>query len=210
MKKLLFLFLVLVCANSYAQEFRVGVIGGLNVNSPSDLESQKGFHAGVKGEFNFQEASKGLFIDFGTILSSKGWKTTAYYDNTSKESNQWKSIPYYLDIPVHLGYKFQAGKYASIFASVGPYLSFGLFGKNQIITEDAKGNSKTATNSKNVFRDHLMERFDWGLGAKVGVELARHFQVAVGYNWGLRNLKTSKNTMDIKNKTFQVSCAYMF
>ena len=123
---------------------------------------------------------------------------------------QWKGNPYFLNIPIHIGYKFSLGHNTALFAHVGPYIGIGLFGKNKLVTETEAGKKATTTLADNVFSDKQAERFDWGIGGKVGVEFAKHVQVAVGYDWGLKNLKTSSNPVDFKNKVFSVSCAYMF
>lgn len=212
MKKIVFLSLVLfsVSIGSYAQNLKVGVTAGLNISAPSDYDSKTGFNVGVKGEWGLPNVSKGLYVDFGLLLSSQGWESSGYYDNQKKQNMQWKGNPYFLNIPIHIGYKFALGNNTTLFVHVGPYIGIGLFGKNKLVTETEAGEKATITLADNVFSDKQAERFDWGIGGKVGVEFAKHIQVAVGYDWGLKNLKTSSNPVDFKNKVFSVSCAYLF
>ena len=207
---LLSLLLLSVSTGSYAQKLRVGVTAGLNISSPSDYDSKTGFNVGVKGEWGLPNVSKGLYLDFGVQLSSQGWENSRYYDNQKKQSLQWKGNPYFLNIPIHIGYKVSLGHNTSLFAHVGPYVGIGLFGKNKLVTETEAGKKTTTTLADNVFGDKQAERFDWGIGGKVGVEFAKHVQIALGYDWGLKNLKTSSNPVDFKNKVFSVSCAYVF
>lgn len=201
-----------------AQDFRMGVTGGYNLNIPISYDSQSGFQVGVKGELGLPLAVKGLYLDFGLQLSSHGWKAAGYYYSGSDETasgtpssgyaSDWKCTPYYLSIPVHVGYKFPAGRNVSLFVNVGPYFNVGLFGKaKETITPD-DGRATTYTRSDNVFSDKMQERFDWGLGFRAGVEIVRHIQLGIGYDWGMKNI--NKNGMDCKNRTFVVSCAYMF
>lgn len=212
MKKLVFLSLLLfsVSIGSHAQNLKVGVTAGLNISSPSDYDSKTGFNVGVKGEWGLPNVSKGLYLDFGVLLSSQGWESSGYYDTQKKQGMQWKGNPYFLNIPIHIGYKFSLGHNTALFAHVGPYIGIGLFGKNKLVTETEAGKKTTTTLADNVFSDKQAERFDWGIGGKVGIEFAKHVQLAVGYDWGLKNLKTSSNPVDFKNKVFSVSCAYMF
>lgn len=77
------------------------------------------------------------------MLSSHGWENPGYYYNANYNpsagngsgnsspnySSNSKSTPYYLNIPVHIGYKFSAGRNVSLFVNAGPYISIGLFGK---------------------------------------------------------------------------------
>lgn len=211
MKTLFFSLLLLsVSIGGYGQNLKVGVTGGLNISSPSNYDSKVGFNVGLKGELGFPKASQGLYLDFGVLISSQGWESNGYYDSPKKESMQWKGTPYFLNIPVHIGYKFSLGHNTSLFAHFGPYIGIGLFGKNKLVTETETGKRTTTTLADNVFSDKQSERFDWGIGGKVGVEFAKHIQLALGYDWGLKNLKTSSNPVDFKNKVFSVSCAYLF
>ena len=110
MKKKLLLTIAIsaiVFATSQAQEFRYGLSGGYNLNSMIANESKSGFHAGLKGEYAFRDAQKGLYTDFGLMISSYGWKSTPAYENGTGKELEWDTTPYYLNIPIHLGYKFK-------------------------------------------------------------------------------------------------------
>lgn len=226
MKKILLtMFLAFAfCMVGKAQDFRVGVIGGYNLSAPSAYDSQSGFHVGVKGELGFPQAVKGLYADFGLLLASHGWKTPSYYYSGSRAvettpgttpgtsssgyTSSWEYTPYYLSIPVHLGYKFSMGRNVSLFVNAGPYFNIGLSGKaKETITPD-NGKATTYTRADNVFSSKIQERFDWGLGFRAGIEVVRHIQVGIGYDWGMKNV--NKNGVDNKNRTFTASCAYMF
>lgn len=202
-------FLLLLAAfyfgGSKAQEVKIGVLAGMNVSSPSNLNSQLGFHVGAKGELQFQN---NLYVDLGLSLSSKGWKTDGYYDG--QESRTWKGTPYYLEMPLHLGYKVSVGENIKLLGSVGPYVGLGVFGKSTCSIE-TKGKTTTQTVSDNLFKDKQQERFDWGAGINLGVELHNHYQLSLGYNLGLKNIyKKEKGESDRKNRVVNVSFAYLF
>lgn len=224
MKKLLLTLLLalLFCMATKAQDFRMGVTGGYNLSSPSGHKSLSGFHVGVKGELGLPQVTKGLYMDFGLMLSSHGWKNPGYYYNGNynpsagdKRNNPSlgytsdnKCTPYYLNIPVHIGYKFSVGRNVSLFVKAGPYFNIGLFGKaTETITTD-KGTNMTQKTAGNVFSDRIFNRFDWGLGFRAGTEIARHVQLSIGYDWGMKNV--NKYGVGSKNRTFVASCAYMF
>lgn len=212
-------FASVFCAGK-AQDFRVGVTGGYNLSVPSAYDAKSDFHVGLKGELGLPQAAKGLYVDFGLLLSSQGWKTPSYYYSSTRSTettpgtpssgytSDWKCTPYYLSIPVHVGYKFAVGRNICLFVNAGPYFNIGLFGKaKETITPD-NGKATTYTRADNVFSDKMQERFDWGLGFRAGVEIVRHIQLGIGYDWGMKNI--NKNGVDCKNRTFVVSCAYMF
>ena len=71
-----------------------------------------------------------------------------------------------------------------------------------------KGTATTKEMVGNVFSDKMLNRFDWGLGFRAGTEIARHIQLSIGYDWGMKNI--NKSGVDNKNRTFVASCAYMF
>lgn len=223
MKKILLTVLLAsaFCVAGKAQDFRMGVTGGYNLSAPSAYDSQSGFHVGLKGELGLPQVTKGLYVDFGLLLSSHGWKSPSYYYNGSTRSagttpgtpssgytSDWKCTPYYLSIPIHVGYKFPVGRNVSLFVNAGPYFNIGLFGKaKETITPD-NGKATTYTRADNVFSDKMQERFDWGLGFRAGTEIARRVQFSIGYDWGMKNI--NKMGVDSKNRTFVASCAYMF
>lgn len=220
MKKILFTSLILLsfCMMTKAQDLRVGATAGYNLSSPSGYNSGSGFHAGLKGELGLPQVTKGLYMDFGVMLSSYGWKSPGYYydDNYNSSSDkttddntlEYKLSPYYLNIPVHIGYKFSVGRNVNLFVNAGPYFNIGLFGKSKITLTDNNGISLTKNVSDNVFSDKVLNRFDWGLGVRAGAEIARHVQLSVGYDWGMKNV--NKIGADSKNRTFTASFAFLF
>lgn len=191
-----------------AQEWRVGATAGVNVNALSGTQhmGQTGLNLGVKAELGLPKATKGWFMDFGALLSSHGWKSTAYYNTITGAALQWEATPYYLNIPVHIGYKFHCSDNLKLFASVGPYANIGLFGK-ETMSATLKEVSTTTTASNNVFADKAQERFDRGLGFRVGAELYDHWQLSVGYDWGMKSIFKEA---DVRNRTLSISCSYIF
>lgn len=203
MKKMFFICALLLSATmAKAQELRWGITGGVNLSSPTNYTSQVGYNVGVKGEYLFKE-DKGFYLDWGVSLSKKGWKSEWYYDLQEKTSTQWKINSHYLDIPIQVGYKIPAGEKFSFFARVGPYFGVGLFGKYKAVSDKSE-----TTLAKNVFNDY-MNRFDWGIGARLGVEYMKHCQVSVGYDWGLKKIRHDKLN-DSKNRNFNASVTYLF
>lgn len=69
--------LCMVSTFSYAQNFRYGFTGGVNLSKPmGDIEPQcqAGLLLGAKGELGIPSAIKGFYTDFGLQLSAKGYK----------------------------------------------------------------------------------------------------------------------------------------
>lgn len=53
-----------------------------------------------------------------------------------------------------------------------------------------------------------MRRFDWGLGVRLGAEIANHLRIGAAYDFGLMN--NMRGGMGSGNNNFTVSVGYMF
>ena len=108
MKKVLLLMAMLTIglASINAQDnLRWGATVGMNSSnfSITGFDSKIGFHAGVKAEVGLPQISEGVYLDMGALLTLKGAKI----DGGSAASIKFN--PYYLEIPVHIGYKYAVG-----------------------------------------------------------------------------------------------------
>jgi hypothetical protein len=211
--------LIAVTANAQSpRTWKLGPTVGFNMNKVGGLHSRTGATLGVAGEIGLPVVTKGLYIDWGAALSTHGWTSDWYVDpaNTNART-QYDAVPFYLSIPIHIGYKISIYEDMSFFGTVGPYFAFGLWGKMKSTTEtttigaDGKTEVKTSfgTAADNVFADHQAARFDIGLGIKVGVEFIQHIQIAASYDFGLKNTM-SVHPLGGKNKTFRLSYTYLF
>ncbi len=202
MKKvaLLFAFCLSVIAN--AQTFKIGPSARFQVNSPTNANTKVGFELGVQGEYSFRK-EKGIFMEASLMLDGKNWKSQGYFDNITLNSKEWSYTTYGLNIPINVGYRFHLTKSFNLLASVGPYFEIGFAGKEK---SNANGNETTV--SSNPYKDCLMNRFNWGLGLRLGGEINNHFQINAYYNFGLKEIH--KPALDSKHRTFMLGVSYMF
>ena len=171
MKKILPLLAIalLATATVSAQGPRYGVTGALNVPSFSmssggvsiDTDSRLAFNAGFKMDLALP-IMEGFYMDAGVLLSAKGSKYTSLVEDESVNNTV---RPYYLEIPLHFGYRYEIGE--------------------------------------------GMKRFDFGLGLRGGVELFDHYQVFLGYDWGLVDA-SNVTGIKIHNRNFYIGAAYLF
>jgi len=205
MKKVLFLIAMLAAsvASIHAQDnLRWGATLGMNSSnfSITGFDSKIGFHAGVKAEVGLPQFSEGVYLDLGALLTLKGAKI----DGGSAASIKFN--PYYLEVPVHIGYKYAVNDNFAIFGNAGPYLAVGLFGKAKI-DGDLIDELEVEGNSVNVFGDDAMKRFDLGIGLKAGLEFNQKYQLSISYDWGMiENIKDSGN----KNRNLMISLGCFF
>lgn len=188
---------LLMAAPAQAQ-LRWGVKVGLNLNKvdfKSGKESFKtdnmtGFFVGPMAEFTLPIV--GLGVDGSLLYSQRGAKLINEDVDGGTYSEKYKQ--HSLEIPVNLKYSFGLGDMASIYAAAGPSFIFNL--KSDEFWDNVK-----------------RKKAEVGINLGVGVKLINHLQIGANYNIPLTN--TFKETLEdesisAKNKTWQISLAYMF
>lgn len=209
MKKVL-LFFVLVAMSVVSvnaqDNLKWGVMAGMNVSkyTITGFDSRIGFHAGVKAELGLSQEASGAYMDFAALLTLKGAKV----DGGSLASIKFN--PYYLEVPVHVGYKYAVNDDFALFGSVGPYIAVGLFGKVKAKVDGSIADLEeldTDSASEDIFGNDGLKRFDFGLGLKAGVEFSKKYQLAISYDFGL--VEVAKD-LGMKNRNLMISLGYMF
>lgn len=200
MKKLLsFLVIAIIGINSVkAQTLSGEVVAGLNIADVSELDSRIGFHVGVVGSYGFSNEFNGAYANAGALISLKGGQLD--YGSILKANLD----AYYLEIPIHIGYKHSLSENFAIFGEFGPYIGIGLFGKSKIESEGESISVDTFS------EDGGVKRFDMGLGFKLGVEINKLIPISVGYDFGLANINNDNNGGSIKNSNLTISIGYKF
>lgn len=207
MKKILVLFALLMTGvmGIHAQEgLKWGAMAGMNFSkfSSDGFDSKVGFHVGIKAEKDLSQIAQGVYLDMAALLSLKGAQASA--GGASLKIN-----PYYLEIPIHMGYKHAVAENISLFANFGPYFAVGLFGKMKETdySIDAVGGFTNIYDSASAFGSNALKRFDFGLGLKAGIEFCQKYQLSIGYDWGLiDNIENGSN----KNRNLMLSLGYCF
>lgn len=158
-------------------------VAGMNVANldASGASSRIGFHAGLRATFGIPSADDGFYVNAAALLSLKGCKVLDYTLN-----------PYYLEVPVHAGYKYAINDNLAIFGDVGPYFAVGLFGK---------------TDGEDVFCEDGFKRFDLGIGLRAGLEFNHKVPVSIGYDFGVLDVMDG---VSAKNRNLMISAGYKF
>ena len=201
MKKL-FLAIVAVVATCTlsAQELRWGVTGAVNFANVNmaGLNSSDcfvGFNLGARAELSLEKyISEGFYADARAIYTLKGgqWK-----DNRKNLG--------YVEVPLNFGYKYLLTPDVQLFGGLGPYLAFGVVGKDVVKTGDAK--------LKTDIFGVSYKRFDCGLNYNVGVELYDKWQIFLGFEHSVLNaakIDLEGTKFKARPQNFYVGCALMF
>ena len=204
MKRIIIALLAVVAAiNVSAQDLRWGVAGGLNfawerakaagVKVSSD--SYIGFQVGAKAEMDFSSyLIDGFYLEGSLLYNLKGGSYSGSHSNLG-----------YLQLPVNLGYRLTFSGDVSLLGSLGPYFALGVLGKD---VEKVSG-AKVKTD---VFGTRL-QRFDFGLNYKLGVEVWNQWQFYLGFEHSLLNLAKTKiegSSSKTRVLNFYIGTAYMF
>ena len=197
------LFAVFAVVTVSAQELRWGVAGGLNfawerakaagVKVSSD--SYIGFQVGAKAEMDFSSyLIDGFYLEGSLLYNLKGSSYSGSHSNLG-----------YLQLPVNLGYRLTFSGDVSLLGSLGPYFGLGVLGKD---VEKVSG-AKVKTD---VFGTRL-QRFDFGLNYKLGVEVWDKWQFYLGFEHSLLNMSKTKvegSSSRTRVTNFYIGTAYMF
>ena len=194
-------------------KLRWGVTAGMNGFDfgKADLSHDRGrygFDVAARMEYLFRATPSRAYMDVELGLLNMNWKHRYTYHISDFMTGEqvdydqtFKRNAYYLHLPVHFGYRWAVAPRCAIYADAGPYFSYGLFGKARTTNNIAK-----TTHKESVYED--IKRFDFGVGARLGVEVADHYRIGIGYDYGLR--KMDKQSLDRKNRNFTISIGYMF
>jgi len=169
-----------------------GVKGGLNLSTfGGDVKNTKSvmrYQFGITADVALTE---NLYILTGLDLQTKGTK------QNPKAQPAVKYNPMYLQLPVHIGYKFDIGSDIRLVVNAGPYAAYGIGGKIR-----SEGEKLSA------FGSDRLKRLDYGIGGGVGVEL-RKFVIHAGYDFGLANISDAKG-VKIRNRNPFLTVGYKF
>ena len=174
-------------------DLRFGVTAGMNVSNITDTEtdSRIGFHVGAKAEYNITD---NLYGNAALLFSQKGCQF-------EEDGEKLTANPGYIELPIHIGYRFKMSEKVSIFGEIGPYFAYGICGKLKVEDSFWEYDMK-------FFDIDEVNKFDFGWGVKAGVEYAK-FQISLGYEGGITEVFDSRG-LDPHNSNFMVSVAYMF
>ena len=193
----LFIVMVFLGLNVYAQDNGFGVRAGVNIASMTNYNSKVGFHVG--GLYRLQLSSNTpIFFEPGVMLQFKGGKITR--EGTSSTLNLA-----YVEIPAAFAYRIQLNDTWAIQPAVGPYFAFGISGT-------LKQSFMGQTQSGDLFGSNgALKRGDVGLKIALGVLINRVY-VGAGYDLSFVNLpKTyTKGDPKLRNGSFYISAGYNF
>jgi hypothetical protein len=170
-----------------------------NAGTVNDKKAIPSWHLSLYGDLPLLP----LFSVQGGIMLVKKGATFTIGDNNSNNYTEVSTRPLYLEIPVNGVVKFPLPNKVKLFAGAGPYLAFGIGGKNKLEGKalglsfsDDKSITYNSSNNSSSFNSDL-KRFDAGLNFLAGIEIS-HFTLNANYGYGLMNIKSGSDNSDVK------------
>ena len=220
-KTLLISFLVFVSGTSSFAQISIGagyVNQSLNENNPWLLN---GFYIG--GGFSFC-LTKSLSITPGIFYSNVRGKL----DNNEDElwllllmstagrimDQEEQYISQYLSVPVSVSFSFINAPLCKLYVFGGPILSYELRTSYHFYSPgySVSENDLHSWSSMNIHYN----RWSFGIGGGVGLDLYKHYRFTAGYEYGLNNrfngydYKTLQNDKSMHTQRIYVGLAYVF
>ncbi|MFV0418728.1 MAG: porin family protein [Dysgonomonas sp.] len=200
----------------------IGAKAGLNISElkghPENMKSDVGFNAGIVVDYNFNAnlyLSSGLEFYNKRIKYDHGVYSIPGYDIVIPSSSK-KAM--YLQVPLHLGYKFYAADMFRIAPHVGPYVAYGVGGRIEVGEEVHINGEVIGVNEfvnrypgfkkvGDTFGDYGFKKFDYGIGVGILFEYDR-VGLGVNYDFGLKNI--SRGSDKINTRSGYVTLGYKF
>jgi hypothetical protein len=170
--------------------------------------------------------NRDLYLSSAIEFANKGAK----FDLLNKDEEQGTSVNFkkstvaacYLQVPVHLGYKFDLSEKTRLMVQAGPYIAYGINGQtehgDEVVLKTPGGTTTMDLNEywrmidgwkrgEETFSDTRFRRFDWGIGIGIGVEYEQ-VNIAFRYDFGLYDI--SREAEKVKNRSAYVTLGYKF
>lgn len=209
-KQFLFVLLILPLL-TFSQGF--GVRAGINFanmtlnddnGNPYDgsYSSIKGFSFGANYDLSLNEK---MFIEVGLNYSQKG---IVFKEVDSGEILTTKLKLNYLEVPVVFKYSHEINS-IRIYGKLGPYIGYGLSGKE---TQDWSDSNDFDGEDTNIFGDDLTKNIfkPLEIGLKLGAGVVfKKFEFGFDYGFTLNNFALQEK-YEAKNKVFRLTVGYRF
>lgn len=176
----------------------IGVSGG---GESESLGSRTAFNAGVGVDIPIIES---FYVQTGLFFTSKGYKRTEDRGDTRFTA---KGNPAYLEIPILASYRYNFNDATQLEVNVGPYLAFGIGGKDKL---EEKTEAAVIETEENDFFNDDVKKFDMGLQVGLGVTFLKHVYLGVAYEFGFVNMFKDSDDVKAKNRNFMINLGYKF
>ena len=212
---------------------------GMNVSKIQNLQlpvapfdsynAKAGAMMGARVDYVLPKAH-GTYLTAGLDWTMKGAKVTVD-DAFMDEDATSKYALHYFEIPIRVGFRYNIIEELGVYGELGPYFAIGVGGKHRLsIDEDGyevnqveeAGTYKAFKNNTDIDRP-TFQRWDAGIGFRIGAEYNHRYNLMFGCDWGLADMYRD-NLRDayfhstggtlrlpkVKNFNFSITFGYRF
>lgn len=203
---------------------------GMNVSKLQNHEynAKVGATMGIRADYMLPNAH-GTYLTAGIDWTMKGGKLSySEMVGTTNVDATAKYALHYFEVPIRVGFRYNASDELGLYGEVGPYFAVGVGGKHKVKLDmdgDAANQIEDAGTYK-AFRnygypDKTFQRWDAGIGFRVGAEYNEHYNLMLGCDWGLADIyrnslrddfydKTGTSLPKVHNFNFSITLGYRF
>lgn len=202
-------------------QLSLGVKGGFNLskmqwvdgNTKTSTDWLPGFNIGLMVEFGLSDM---LTIEADALFSRKGCKREWEAELLGVKTQTTHTFsPFYVDVPVNLKAYIPLGGGLKLFAQAGPYVGFGIFGKDKVVIKTEAGGSKSESTNKEDLRfgsdnNDDLKMLDFGADVGAGIEFDK-IQIGLMYWQGLANVAVSSaGGSKLQHRVLSLELGYKF
>lgn len=238
MKKFLIAAIALVmCAgnakaldNEPEEGFTFMGIFGMNVSKLQNHEynAKPGATMGARVDYVLPYAH-GTYLTAGLDWTMKGGKESLSRNIAGTDVDATaKYNLHYFEIPIRVGFRYNPLDNLGLFAEIGPYFAVGVGGKHKFSLDfdGEAANELEDLNTYKAFKNYgypveTFQRWDAGIGFRVGAEYNQHYNLMIGCDWGLADIYRDSyrdayyqawgmRLPKVKNFNFSITIGYRF
>ena len=237
-KTFLFIIALAMCAgnarafeNEPEEGFTFMGLFGMNVSKLQnhDYGAKVGALMGARTDYVLPGAH-GTYITAGLDWTMKGGKTSALVDVGGEAKDATFKYPlHYFEIPLRVGFRYNPIEELGLYAEVGPYFAIGVGGRHKM-SIDGDGTLVREIEDEFTFKAfkktgdvdrRYFQRWDSGIGFRIGAEYNHHYNLMFGCDWGLADIyrdnlrdayfeKYGERLSKVHNFNFSITFGYRF
>lgn len=245
MKKFFYLIIALALSTGNAMAFEnepaegLSFMGlfGMNVSKlqnssflglPS-YSAKAGATLGIRADYMLPKAH-GTYLTAGIDWSMKGGKSSdnIYLENSPELVGSTKYVLHYIEVPVRVGFRYNVLENLGLYGEIGPYFAVGVGGRHKcnIDADGTDARDVEDAESFNAFKNYddrtrSFQRWDAGIGFRIGAEYEQRYNVMIGADWGLADIyrtslrdryfdQTGISLPKVHNFNFSLTVGYRF
>lgn len=216
----IFIAICIIAAIPATAQISIGVQGGATFSNPNikppvglsyESSSKISYQAGLIFDLPLGEGGLRIMPELKYANKMHNFSTTASVVMPGALTYKGTSNVSYIEVPVNLAYAF--GGDTKIIVGAGPYVGYGLSGKNEYTITNFSGSQIGSASEDIEFGSGSTEisRLDYGAHAMAAVLFQNGFMLKVNYGLGLANLySASTNGASYKQNYLGASLVYFF